>query len=156
VIFIHSLANYYTVSAAFLHQRDLKAELYYPEPGSTIAHLLDTSIPLAPPERAKALEDSEALESAYKTVAVQGDSAVPESPEDEVDYHYVCFVKSSKNGHIYELDGDRKGPIDHGFVGSDDDGGDVLDQAGLKVVRTFLNREKGSNMNFSLLALVYA
>ena len=156
MIFIYSLANRYTVSAASLYQYDLKTELYYPEPGSTIAHLLDTSVPLAPLERAKVLEDSEALESAYKTVALQGDSAVPESPEDEVDYHYVCFVKSSKNGHIYELDGDRKGPIDHGSVRSGDDGGDVLDQAGLKIVRSFMDREKGGNLNFNLLALVYA
>ena len=36
--------------------------------------------------------------------------------EDEVDFHYVCFVKSSKTGHLYELGGDRKGPVDHGIL----------------------------------------
>ena len=71
-------------------------------------------------------------------------------------YHYVRFVKPSKNGHIYELDGDRKGLTDHSSVGSDNDGRDVLDQPGLKVVRTVLNRENGTNIHFSLLALVYA
>ena len=121
-----------------------------------MTHLFDTAIPLAPAERAKVLEDSEALESAYRTVALQGDSVAPENAEDEVDYHYVCFVKSSKNGHIYELDGDRKGPIDHGSAGPDDDSVDVLDHAGLTIIRSFLEREKGVNIGFSLLALVYS
>lgn len=30
-------------------------------------------------------------------------------------------LKSSKSGHTYELDGDRKGRLDHGALGSDDD-----------------------------------
>ncbi|KAL9039953.1 MAG: hypothetical protein Q9214_004671 [Letrouitia sp. 1 TL-2023] len=118
------------------------------KPGSTLADLLDASVPLSPSERANLLENSETLESAYRKVALQGDSAVPENAEDEVDYHYVSFVKSSTNGHIYELDGDRKGPIDHGHTA-----GDLLDEDGLKIVRRFIHREQGANLNFSLLAL---
>lgn len=77
---------------------------------------------------------------------------MPTSAEAEVDFHYVCFVKSHKTGHLYEMDGDRKeGPVDLG--GSLEDDEDVLAEAGLSVVRKFIEREGGENMNFSLLVL---
>ena len=75
---------------------------------------------------------------------------MPENAEDEVDFHYVCFVKSSKTDHLYELDGDRKGPVDHGMLKG---GGDLLSGEALKVIQKFISREKGANVNFSLLAL---
>ena len=118
-----------------------------------MARILSSCIPLAPAARANVIEDSEEIESAYRTVALQGDSDVPENAEDEVDFHYVCFVKSSKTGHLYELDGDRKGPVDHGALEA---GEDVLSGRALRVVQNFIGREKGVNVNFSLLALVPA
>lgn len=88
----------------------------------------------------------------YTSVALQGDSTVPTSAEAEVDFHYVCFVKSHKDGHLYEMDGDRKGgPVDLGGPLKDDE--DVLAEAGLNVVSKFVEREGGGNMNFSLLVL---
>ncbi|OCL13170.1 ubiquitin carboxyl-terminal hydrolase [Glonium stellatum] len=117
---------------------------------SILSDLLKESLPLQPDARAKILEDSEEVESAYTAVARQGDSEVPEDPEDEVDFHYVCFVRSSKSGHVYELDGDRKGPIDRGeFKGADD----MLCEDCLNLVREFVTKEK-DNLNFSLMALV--
>jgi ubiquitin carboxyl-terminal hydrolase L3 len=76
-------------------------------PGSTLDNLLKTCIPLDPKARALALEDSADLERAHTAAATQGDSAVPENAEDEVYFHYVCFVKSHKDGQLYEMDGDR-------------------------------------------------
>jgi ubiquitin carboxyl-terminal hydrolase L3 len=78
---------------------------------------------------------------------------VPTNPENEVDFHYVCFVKSHKDGHLYEMDGDRKGPVDRGLLGSDED---VLDEHSLSVIREFIQREDGGDMNFSLLVLAPA
>ena len=118
-------------------------------PGSHLAHLLASCTPLKPLDRASVLEDDEQLESAYKTVALQGDSEVPTNPEDEVDFHYVCFVKSHKNGHLYELDGDRKGPIDWGRLDPDDD---VLSDMALGAIRDFIQRISKA-VGFSLLAL---
>lgn len=83
---------------------------------------------------------------------MQGDSTVPDNAEDEVDFHYVCFVKSHKNGHLYLMDGDRKGPIDRGPLLAPQE--DVLAEGGLSVIREFIRREKGGNPQFSLLALV--
>lgn len=50
------------------------------------------------------------------------------------------------------MDGDRKGgPVD---LGSLEDDEDVLAEAGLSVVKRFIEREAGvGNMNFSLLVL---
>ena len=78
---------------------------------------------------------------------------MPENAEDEVDFHYVCFVKSSKTGHLYELDGDRKGPVDHGSLGP---GENILSSGALSIIQNFIGRENGQNVNFSLLALVSA
>ena len=69
-------------------------------PDFVLAKLLDACLPLNPADRALALEQNEALELAHKAAALQGDSEVPASAEDEVDFHYVCFVKSHKNGHL--------------------------------------------------------
>lgn len=121
---------------------------------STMARFLSACIPLGPKDRAKALQESDEIESAYRTAALQGDSEVPASAEDEVDFHYVCFVKSTKNGHLYELDGDRKGPVDHGAIDLHHD--DLLSGDGLRFIQNFISREKGANVNFSLLALAPA
>ena len=118
-----------------------------------MARILSSCIPLAPADRSKVIEESEEIESAYRTTALQGDSEVPENAEDEVDFHYVCFVKSSKTGHLYELDGDRKGPVDHGSLGP---GEDILSGGALSIIQKVIGREDGQNVNFSLLALVSA
>lgn len=126
-----------------------KLTCLYKESDSPIGKLLAKALPLPPLERAKVLEDSEELESAHKSAAIQGSSAVPDA-EADVDLHYVCFVKSRKNNHLYELDGGRKGPLDRGFLGSDD----VLCEKAISVVQGFIDREKESGrLDFSLVAL---
>ncbi|PKX96924.1 ubiquitin carboxyl-terminal hydrolase isozyme L1 [Aspergillus novofumigatus IBT 16806] len=119
-------------------------------PDSHLSHLLEVCPSLNPMERARVIEDDADLEAAYKAVSLQGDSEVPENPEDEVDFHYVCFVKSHRNGHLYELDGDRNGPIDRGLLGPNED---VLSMSGLSVIQEFVQREKERGNQFSLLVL---
>ena len=99
---------------------------------------------------AQALEDSKELEAAYSGVARKGDTEAPANAEDEVDYHYVAFVKSPKSNHLYQLDGDRKQPIDLGALASDED---VLSEKCLSVIRGMIASED-NNPNFSLMALV--
>jgi ubiquitin carboxyl-terminal hydrolase L3 len=82
---------------------------------------------------------------------MQGDSNVLTNAEDEVDFHYVCFVQSHRNERIYEMDGDKKGPVDTGVILRE--GEDLLNEGGLQLVRVFIQREKGENPNFSVLAL---
>ena len=98
------------------------------------------------------MESSDAVESAHQAAATQGSSAVPDA-QDNVDLHYICFVKSPKNNHLYELDGGRKGPLDRGYLGPEND---VLSERALQAVKGFIEREKGGNLNFSLVALAPA
>lgn len=108
-------------------------------------------MPLSPSERALVLEDSKELELTYAAAAVRGDSAVPRDPEALVDFHYLCFIKSEQSGKVYEMDGDKKGPVDTAIVVQEDK--DWLAE-GLKLVKRYIEREKDTNSNFSLMALV--
>lgn len=122
-------------------------------PDSSLAELLKQVIPLKPVARADMLYESQALEMAHQTAAAGGDTAAP-SAEDNVDLHYVCFVKSTKTNRLWELDGRRKGPLERGQLSPDED---VLSEKALDLgVRTFLKREiegGGGDMRFSLIAL---
>jgi ubiquitin carboxyl-terminal hydrolase L3 len=105
---------------------------------------------LAPTERADLLYNSQALEHAHQSAAMGGQSSAP-AAEDNVDLHYVCFVKDPKTNHLWELDGRRTGPLDRGMLAPEDD---VLSEKALDLsVRAFLKREVGGEMRFSLVTL---
>ncbi|KAK4986938.1 ubiquitinyl hydrolase 1 [Elasticomyces elasticus] len=122
------------------------------EPDSGLATLLKDAVPLEPTARADLLYESQALEEAHQSAAAGGDTAAP-SADDRVDLHYVCFVKS-KNNHLWEMDGRRKGPLDRGELAADED---VLSEKALRLgVRSFLKREEsagGGELRFSLIVL---
>ncbi|KAG9533500.1 cysteine proteinase, partial [Aureobasidium melanogenum] len=121
-------------------------------PNSHLAKLLQDAINLKPAQRADLLYESQALENAHQAAATGGDTAAP-SADDNIDLHYVCFVKSA-NDHLWEMDGRRKGPLDRGVLSADDD---VLSDKALDMgVRSFLQRESeagGGDLRFSLVAL---
>lgn len=126
------------------------------ESGTDLDHLVKKAVTLGPKARAELLEDTEALETAHQAAAATGDSAAPDA-NDSIDLHYVCFVKG-KNGHLWEMDGRRKGPLDRGELTAAED--DVLSQTALdKGVRAFLKREEeagGGDLRFSLITLAEA
>lgn len=108
-------------------------------------------MPLAPPERSALLEKSSALASAHRDAASQGATSAPEATDD-VDLHYVCFVKTA-DGTLWELDGRRKGPLQRGQLEENED---VLSQKALTVgPLKFLERE-GADLRFSAVALAGA
>ena len=100
------------------------------------------------------LEGSPELEKIHTAAALKGDTAPPEHADDEVEGHYICFVQSLKDGNVYLLDGDRKGPLDLGIALKE--GEDILSEPVLEVVRSLIQLEDGANVNFNLLALVEA
>ena len=65
----------------------------------------------------------------------------------------MAFVKSAQD-NLWELDGRRKGPLNRGKLGEDDD---LLTDKALQLgVKAFLKREEqagGGDLRFSLLAL---
>jgi ubiquitin carboxyl-terminal hydrolase L3 len=123
------------------------------EPDSFLAELLRTSIPLGPTERAAALKNSNGIARVYNEASQKGSSALLHA-DDEVPGHYVCFVRSPKDGHIYELDGGKNGPLDHDkFLGGERD----MLSGGLRLVRDFIkSRLDPKNPHFHLMALVPA
>jgi ubiquitin carboxyl-terminal hydrolase L3 len=120
---------------------------------SILAHLLEAGVPLKPDGRALVLENNKELEEAYASVARKGDTQAPTNPEDAVEFHYICFVRSSKDGHLYQMDGDRKRPIDLGALAAEED---VLSDTCLAVIRQMVQESNRGGLNFSLIALVPA
>jgi len=118
------------------------------EKGTDLERILDTAVELGPEERARLLEQEEALAKAHRSAAEKGDTEAP-AAEDDVELHYVCFVKT-EGGRLWELDGRRKGPLERGTLA---DGEDVLSEKALMLgPLKFLERE-GKDLRFSAVAL---
>lgn len=125
-------------------------------PGSTLARIRDEALPKGMWERAKVLEESEAFETAHAEAVLLGDTAAPAtSSEDRSGQHFVAFVKAG-DGHLWELEGGRKGPLDRGVLG---EGEDVLSakavEMGLGKLMS-IEAEKGGDLRFSAIALAPA
>ncbi|KAM3936852.1 ubiquitin carboxyl-terminal hydrolase isozyme L1 [Leptodactylus fuscus] len=110
---------------------------------SALKDFLDKSADSSPDDRAKLLEENEALRSAHNAIAAEGHCR---PNEDGVHFHFVVFT--AVNGHLYELDGLTGKPIDHGTISD----GKLLQDAG-KVCKQFTEREHG-DVRFSSVALV--
>ncbi|KAI3611388.1 ubiquitin c-terminal hydrolase l3 [Moniliophthora roreri] len=122
-------------------------------PGSLLGNLLATCVPLNPNDRALALEASAELEDVHTRAGQAGDTPAPTERDIDVDYHYACFVPSHKNGHLYELDGMKQGPIDTGLVLAE--GEDVFSTRALAIIKEFIEGEqtKYGSIGFNLMAL---
>lgn len=120
-------------------------------PHSNLAQLIDAMTPLHLEQRAALLYDSNLLEAAHAEAAVRGSSHVP-SPSEDPGCGYVAFVRG-KDGHLWELEGRRKGPLDRGAMRDDED---LLSESVIaRGPGEFLKREKmaGGDCRFSCLAL---
>ena len=62
-------------------------------------------------DRAKLLEESDAIASKHQSAAETGQTAPP-SADERVNLHFVAFV--SVNGSMYELDGRKEQPVNWG------------------------------------------
>jgi ubiquitin carboxyl-terminal hydrolase L3 len=118
-------------------------------PGSTVARLRAAALnpELTTLERAKLLEDSDELERAHAAAAVRGQTEAPSLEEADRDgNHFIAFLES--DGRLWELEGNRPGPIDRGPVGEAGLGAQVL-----KYVKLAEESGEGGGL-FSCLALV--
>ncbi|KAG9200407.1 hypothetical protein G6514_007079 [Epicoccum nigrum] len=125
-------------------------------PGSTLARIRDDALPRGVWERARVLEDSEAFETAHAEAVLLGDTPAPAtSSEDRSGQHFVAFVKAG-DGHLWELEGGRKGPLDRGVLGEDED---VLSSKAVEMGLGKLMRieaENGGDLRFSAIVLAPA
>ncbi|XP_075051105.1 ubiquitin carboxyl-terminal hydrolase isozyme L1 isoform X2 [Mixophyes fleayi] len=109
---------------------------------SALNNFLKKSADASPSDRAKLLEENEALQSAHNSVANEGQCRV----NNEEHFHFIVFTAVS--GHLYELDGLTPKPIDHGTTSEES----LLEDAA-KICRQYTEREKGE-VRFSAVALV--
>ena len=123
--------------------------------GSELDKLLKATVDLKTKERSEVLYNSEAFEAAHGTVAKMGDSTVPDPENWEDDHAFLAFVRGN-DGHLWEMDGSRKGPLDRGALGEEED---ALSSAFLaRSVRPLLDREngEGGDIEFSVTVLAPA
>ncbi|RIA99117.1 ubiquitin carboxyl-terminal hydrolase isozyme L3-like protein [Glomus cerebriforme] len=104
--------------------------------------LLDKTKNLTPDERAKVLEEDEELAEAHKTYASSGQTSTPRADED-VNLHFTTFIE--KDGSLYELDGRKPFPINHGTCGN-------LLQDSAEIIKKFMKRDP-DNHQFIVIAL---
>lgn len=71
----------------------------------------ERTVPLSPEERGKQLESSSDIVATHDMHAHEGQTATP-GIADEVDFHFIAFVE--RGNRLYQLDGNKKGPIDLG------------------------------------------
>lgn len=123
----------------------------YIQPGSDLDKLLKEAVPLKQAERAQLLYDSKPIEMAHASAAQKGDTEPPPGDEEN-GFHFITFVKG-EDGHLWELNGGMKGPVDRGVL---EDGEDALSEKALNLgVRTFLGDDVmgDGDYGFSLVAL---
>eukprot|EP00933_Yihiella_yeosuensis_P050392 TRINITY_DN48186_c0_g1_i1.p1 TRINITY_DN48186_c0_g1~~TRINITY_DN48186_c0_g1_i1.p1 ORF type:complete len:266 (+),score=59.32 TRINITY_DN48186_c0_g1_i1:27-824(+) len=92
-----------------------------------------------------ALVDATELHSASEASAAGGQTAAPEATAD-IDAHFICFVE--KDGDLYELDGAKAFPINHGPTN-----GELLETATRVIKANWMDKDP-DNINFNMMALV--
>lgn len=90
------------------------------------------------------LADAADLHTASEASAQGGQTAAPEADAD-VNNHFIAFVE--KDGDVYELDGSKAFPINHGSA----EGGLLVRAA--KIIKGFMEKDPES-INWNMMALV--
>ncbi|XP_073252388.1 ubiquitin carboxyl-terminal hydrolase isozyme L3-like isoform X2 [Porites lutea] len=81
-----------------------------------LKRFIESTKSLSPEEKGAKLESDENISEAHEACAQEGQTETP-SAEDHVDLHFVAIVH--KDGSLYELDGRKSFPINHGKTSKD-------------------------------------
>lgn len=122
-------------------------------PGSELDRLLQQASPLKMDGRAKLLEDSDTIYQASQAAGVKGDTVPPTlDASTKMGQHFVAFVKG-RDGHLWELEGSRKRPLDRGVLTQDED---LLSERALELgLKRLIEVQSSSegDLRFSCIAL---
>ncbi|GJQ78992.1 Uch [Trypoxylus dichotomus] len=106
--------------------------------------LLDSSKDLNPEERGELLQKvAGQIMSVHQELAQEGQTEL--KPDEAVNHHFIAFVH--KNGCLYELDGRKEFPINHGTTSPE-----TLLEDAARVCKVFIERQS-DDINFTVLAL---
>ncbi|XP_045458736.1 ubiquitin carboxyl-terminal hydrolase-like [Melitaea cinxia] len=105
---------------------------------------LDETKGLDANDRGAIFVKSEGIINAHKELAQEGQTNTPNA-EDPVNHHFITFV--NKDGVLYELDGNKAFPINHGKTTPDS----FLEDA-VKVCKEFMARDP-EEVRFTVVAL---
>ncbi|CAG8622096.1 11343_t:CDS:2 [Funneliformis caledonium] len=113
-----------------------------------LKRLLDISKNLTSDERAKVLEEDQELAEAHKSSASSGQTSASlnyrtPSEDEVVNLHFATFIE--KDGSIYELDGRKPFPINHGPCKN-------LLEDSARLIKKFMERDP-ENYQFTVIAL---
>ena len=114
-------------------------------PGSELANFLKKAM------RARLLSESESMYQASEAVAQKGDTEALKPGEHSIS-HFVALVKGL-DGNLWELQGSRKGPLNRGPLGEDED---AFSERALDLgIRRLIDiqRKAGGDLPFSCIAL---
>jgi len=100
---------------------------------------------MSPDQRAKALEEDDDIERAHKKAEKEGQSHIP-SRDQKIDTHFITFIE--KEGCLYELDGRKKFPINHGASTSK-----TFFKDAVQIIKTLFIDFDRSELRFQMIAV---
>lgn len=116
------------------------------QPNTPLHEFYHSTVQLNKHDRAYALANNHTIEQLHHKYSIQGDTEVV----NDVDVHYNAFIRHQS--HIYELDGTKHQPIDHGTLDNDDDS--IFLQNVINIIKTQFIDNDPDNIRFSIQALV--
>ncbi|XP_073651408.1 ubiquitin carboxyl-terminal hydrolase isozyme L3 isoform X3 [Tursiops truncatus] len=131
------------------------------ESGSTLKKFLEESASMSPEERARYLENYDAIRVTHETSAHEGQTEMlshftdwktkklltqlAPNIDEKVDLHFIALVHV--DGHLYELDGRKPFPINHGETSDE-----TLLEDAIEVCKKFMERDP-DELRFNAIAL---
>lgn len=135
-------------SIALIHSVANNAERLALEDG-VFKKILEDSKNLTPEQRGEMLSKVNSNSEAYKLITAHQELAMEgqteANPNEKVNHHFVAFVQ--RGGYLYELDGRKDFPINHGPTTDET----FLEDAA-KVCKQFMERDS-EDVNFTIMAL---
>lgn len=115
------------------------------EPDSTIRKFIVESKQLEPQVKADKFESCQTIATAHEKATNEGQTEPP-SASESVEYHFISIIY--KDDTIYEMDGRKEAPVNHGKTTAE-----TFLKDGMKVCEKFF-KHNPSNPNFSIIAFV--
>lgn len=138
--YVHNACGTIALVHAILNNSDIELE-----EGSVMHKLLQATKSLSPEERGKVLENDVGFTETHESVASEGQTAAPDINE-KVYHHFIAFVHF--DGKLYELDGRKNFPVEHG-----ESSPDTLLKDAIAVCKQYIARDP-NEVRFTLMGLV--